>query len=50
MSVSEVNNNGVAIEQQTRDRIFDPLGGGSDHANKYDADGNPGLVLYIYRA
>jgi signal transduction histidine kinase len=45
----EVKNNGVAIEQQTLDRIFDPLMRGPDHENKYDADGNLGLGLYIAR-
>ena len=45
----EVKNSGNAIEQQTLDRIFDPLRRGPDQENKYDADGNLGLGLYIAR-
>ena len=45
----EVKNNGVAIEQRTLERIFDPLRRGPDQENKYDADGNLGLGLYIAR-
>jgi signal transduction histidine kinase len=45
----EVKNIGIAIEQQTLDRLFDPLRRGPDQENKYDADGNLGLGLYIAR-
>jgi signal transduction histidine kinase len=45
----EVKNNGIAIEQQTLDQIFDPLRRGPDQGNQYDADGNLGLGLYIAR-
>jgi signal transduction histidine kinase len=45
----EVKNNGNAIEQETLDLIFDPLRRGPDQENKYDADGNLGLGLYIAR-
>jgi len=45
----EVKNSGVAIEQQTLDRIFEPLRRGPDQEHKYDADGNLGLGLYIAR-
>ena len=45
----EVKNNGNAIEQQVLDQIFDPLRRGPDQENKYDADGNLGLGLYIAR-
>jgi signal transduction histidine kinase len=45
----EVRNNGVAIEQDTLERIFDPLRRGPDQENKYDSDGNLGLGLYIVR-
>ena len=45
----EVKNNGVAIEQQTLERIFDPLRRGPDQENQYDADGNLGLGLHIAR-
>ena len=45
----EVKNNGVAMEQQTLDRIFEPLRRGPDQEHKYDADGNLGLGLYIAR-
>jgi signal transduction histidine kinase len=45
----EVKNNGNAIEQQTLERIFDPLRRGPDQENRYDADGNLGLWLYIAR-
>jgi signal transduction histidine kinase len=45
----EVKNSGLAIEQQTLDRIFEPLRRGPDQENKYDADGNLGLGLYIAR-
>ena len=45
----EVKNNGKAIEQETLDQIFDPLRRGPDQENKYDADGNLGLGLYIAR-
>jgi Histidine kinase-, DNA gyrase B-, and HSP90-like ATPase len=38
----EVKNNGIAIEQQTMDRLFDPLRRGPNQENKYDADGNLG--------
>jgi signal transduction histidine kinase len=45
----EVKNNGVTIEQDTLDRIFDPLKRGPEQENKYNADGNLGLGLYIVR-
>jgi signal transduction histidine kinase len=45
----EVKNNGGTIEQQTLDQIFDPLKRGPDQENKYDADRNLGLGLYIAR-
>jgi signal transduction histidine kinase len=45
----EVKNNGIAIEQQTLDQIFDPLRRGPNQENQYDADGNLGLGLYIAR-
>jgi signal transduction histidine kinase len=45
----EVKNSGVPIEQQTLDRIFEPLRRGPDQEKKYDADGNLGLGLYIAR-
>jgi hypothetical protein len=45
----EVRNSGAVIEQLTLDRIFDPLRRGPDHENKYDADVNLGLGLYIAR-
>lgn len=45
----EVKNSGPAIERSTLDRIFDPLHRGEEHQNGYDADGNPGLGLYIAR-
>jgi signal transduction histidine kinase len=45
----EVKNSGDAIEQQTLNRIFDPLRRGPDQENKYDQDGNLGLGLYIAR-
>jgi signal transduction histidine kinase len=45
----EVKNSGVAIEQDTLDRIFDPLRRGPDQGTKYDADGNLGLGLFIVR-
>lgn len=46
----EVKNSGPAIERSTLDRIFDPLHRGEEHQNRYDADGNLGLGLYIARA
>ncbi len=45
----EVKNCGVAIEQQTLNRIFEPLRRGPDQERKYDVDGNLGLGLYIAR-
>jgi signal transduction histidine kinase len=45
----EVKNSGPAIERLTLDRIFDPLNRGPEHENRYDADGNLGLGLYIAR-
>jgi signal transduction histidine kinase len=45
----EIKNSGPAIERSALDRIFDPLHRGEEHQNKYDADGNLGLGLYIAR-
>jgi signal transduction histidine kinase len=45
----EVKNCGVAIEQQTLSRIFEPLRRGADQEHQYDSDGNLGLGLYIVR-
>jgi len=45
----EVKNSGIAIEQQTLDRIFKPLRRGPDQEHTYDADGNLGPELYITR-